>query len=266
MKHLHGFWRVLRAEVLKLKRITVIPVTFLVSACMALALAGFTWIMINPGMASNLGLIGQKAVLAFGASPPGWPAFIMVLEEMAGLGGMLLASVILAWLFSVEYLQGTAKVMLVLPVGRSSYVIAKILLALVWLYGLFTWNIILAFFLAQLAGLPPPDTVMVLGIVQKVAFILLVDFAVSLPVALIALASKGIFAPLGYAIASLLLATLFGSTGWGPYVPWAIVAIISGAGSPGLATGAISWVIIAISSSLALFATLYWYETADNQQ
>lgn len=263
---MNAFIRAFFHECTKLKRATVPKVSFLVITLIALALGGFVWIMMHPGMAASLGLLGQKAMLALGNMSPGWPAYATLLTEVAGLGGLLFASMLLSWLVAVEYQQGTAKIMLVLPMARYKFLLSKIILGAIWLYLLFAWFLGISFLLGLGAGLPAIPEGLPGALLGRFSLILLADLGVSMPVLLIALASRGIFAPLAYAVGSLLLASMFSSTGWGPYIPWAVIAIISGAGGAGLEANLVSWIIVGSWAVLFLVLAITQIEAGDNHQ
>jgi hypothetical protein len=59
-----------------------------------------------------------------------------MLTLVVGVGGMLLLSFIMAYLFGREYADGTAKNLLALPVARHYFVLAKLVVAAVWWFAL----------------------------------------------------------------------------------------------------------------------------------
>jgi len=260
------FARILIAEFLKLRRVALVYISFLVLIIMAAMLSFFMWITLNPGLAETLGVLGEKAKVAFGTVVPDWSVFVHFLKEMSGLGGMFFAAMLLAWVFGREYMQGTAKNLLVLPVPRVQVALAKILVCTVWLFALFAWFLMVAVLAGQVAGLGSPDWQVLQGFATELPLILITDLAVSLVVAFIAVASKGVFAPLGYAVGSLLLATMFAATGWGPYVPWSVVNIMSGAASAGLELVPASGIVVVVMAIIGFGLTILTLERADNAQ
>ena len=86
--------------------------------------------MREPGRAAQLGLLGTKANLS--GLTATWPAFFSMLTLIVGIGGTLLLSFIVAFVFGREYWEQTAKNMLAVPVGRPVFVLAKFVVAAVW--------------------------------------------------------------------------------------------------------------------------------------
>src|SRR5512136_2990397 len=86
-----------------------------------------TWFSL---VAISLGPLGTKADLS-GISAT-WPAYFSMLTLVVGMGGMLLLSFIVAYVFGREYAEGTAKNLLALPVGRHWFALAKFVVAAVW--------------------------------------------------------------------------------------------------------------------------------------
>ncbi len=101
----------------------------------------FMWMMMNPGMARTLGLLGQKAKFAFGGQSLDWPSFLTLIVEMGGVGGLIICSIIVAYVFGREYVEGTAKNLLALPIPRSRFVLAKIVVSAAWFAALTLWMI-----------------------------------------------------------------------------------------------------------------------------
>jgi hypothetical protein len=62
------------------------------------------------------------------------------------------------------------------------------------------------------------------------------------------------------------VASVFGRTGWGPWMPWSIVGLYSGAAGPGTNVGLGSALVI-LATFLAGFALVVGHEErADNAQ
>ena len=92
-----------------------------------LFLALFMWIMLDPQRATEFGLLGAKATLS--GIEPTWASCSTFLTLIVGLGGTLLLAFVVAYVFGREYSEGTAKIMLTLPVPRPWFVVAKLLVA-----------------------------------------------------------------------------------------------------------------------------------------
>ena len=103
--------------------------TFAAYTFMAAMAGFFMWMMKNPGVARSMGLIGQKANFAFGGGAADWPAFLSFVVVMGAVGGLIMISVIVAFVFGREYTEGMAKNMLALPIPRSWFVLGKIVVS-----------------------------------------------------------------------------------------------------------------------------------------
>jgi ABC-2 type transport system permease protein len=261
-----SFFVVLGTEVLKLRRSRI---TWISAGawCLMVAMVGFfMWIAMNPGMAGKLGLLGQKANFALGGVAVTWEAFLALLVEMGGIGGMLFCSVILVYVFGREYAEGTAKNLLALPVGRASFVLAKTCIAAAWFALLLALLLVETLALGRVLGLTGFSWPAFGAMAVKMAVLGLLSLCASLPAAYIAVATRGYFAPLGFTIATLFVASVFGHTGWGPWCPWSIIGIYSGAAGAGVELGTGSWFVMAGTFLAGLGLTLGHEVFADNGQ
>ena len=260
------FFRVLKAESLKLRRSKVTGVTFAAYAAMVAIAGSFLWMMKNPAAAASIGLLGQKAKLAFGGQPLDWAGFFVFLEEMGGLGGLIMCSIIVTYVFGREYAEGTAKNILALPTPRGLFVLSKIVVSAAWFAVLTLWLVPVALVMGALVGLPGLTAGMILAALGKLFSLAGMSLACSALVAWVAVQTRGYFAPLGFSIGTLVVSSVFGHTGWGPWVPWSIVGLCSGAAGPGTDVGPGS-VIVLIATFLAGSALIVWHEErADNVQ
>ena len=117
-------------ELTKLRR-TIAPWVTLGSLMTGpLFLALFMWIIRDPQRAAEFGLLGTKAALS--GIEPTWSSFAGFLTLIVGLGGTLLLAFVAAYVFGREYSEGTAKIMLTLPIPRPWFVVAKLAVAAVW--------------------------------------------------------------------------------------------------------------------------------------
>jgi ABC-2 type transport system permease protein len=240
--------------------------TFAAYAFMATMAGFFMWMMKNPGMARNLGLIGQKATFAFGGGGTDWPAFLPFIVEMGAIGGLIMISIIVAFVFGREYTEGMAKNMLALPIPRSWFVLGKLVVSAVWFFLLTLWLIAVTLVAGSLLGLTGLTAALFLAAAGKLTILALMSFCCAVLVAWIAVETRGYFAPLGFAIFTLVLANVFGRTGWGPYVPWTIVGLYSGAAGPEITLGWGSFAVIAMTFLIGLALTIRHEVYADNMQ
>ncbi len=259
------FGQVLAAEFLKLRRSKV---TWLSLAAFSLGPCGIAlmmWIVRDPDRAAQLGLLGTKANLS--GLTATWPAFFSMLSLVVGIGGMLLLSFIVAYVFGREYSDGTAKTFLALPVGREEFVLAKLAVAVVW------WAVLVALILTETlvlgAVLALPD--LSAAVAWQGVCNALVSAGISyllVPiVAWIATLGRGYMPPLGFTLAMLALGQVFSKTGWAVWFPWSIVPLWIGAvGQPATMLAPTSLVVVALTFVIGVAATIAQLRFADNAQ
>jgi ABC-2 type transport system permease protein len=261
-----SFSAVVATEFLKLRRSKVTWMSFLIYSVMVLMAGFFMWILKNPGMAGKLGLLGQKANFALGGQSLDWSTFLGLIFQMSSIGGMIFLSFIVVFVFGREYIEGTAKNMLTLPVPRRYFALAKFIVSAAWFALLSLWLLPLGFAVGAALGLPGFDPLFFWRMAAKILASCLMCFAVCPLVAWIAVATRGYFAPLGYAIFTLVLASVFGHTGWAPWIPWSIIGLYSGAAGSGPELGPGSYLVLAATFALGLALILRHQALADNVQ
>lgn len=173
---------------------------------------------------------------------------------------------ILTYVFGREYIEGTAKNMLTLPVPRWLFVVAKLLVSSAWFLLLALWTLPLGFAAGSLAGLPGFDPAAFWKAAAKVMATSLLALGLGPLVAWVATATRGVFAPLGYALGTLIFATFLAHTGWGPWCPWSIVGLYSAAAGSGPPLVPGSYAVLAATFVLGLALTLRQEIAADNLQ
>jgi ABC-2 type transport system permease protein len=260
------FHAVVGAEFSKLRRSKITWISFLAYAFMVGVGALFVWMMKNPDLAADLGLIGQKARLAVGAVEVGWEGYLGLVLEMSGLGGMMLSSVILTYVFGREYAEGTAKNMLALPVPRWMLVAAKLVVSAIWFALLTAWAVALTWCAGSLAGLGESAAGIFAETAGKIAVASLMGFACASAAGWIAVESRGYFAPLGYAIFSMLLSVILGATEWGRWCPWSALLWYTGASGPGKTLVPGSFAVVGVFFALSAALILRHETRADNTQ
>ncbi|MCB2205989.1 ABC transporter permease [bacterium] len=255
----------LLTELLKLRRSRITWLTWLVLSLMPLVSGLFMWIVMEPDRAMQMGLLGQKA--QFAGTTASWESYIGMLLQTIGIGGMILVGVMTAYVYGREYSEGTAKNMLILPVRRSALVGTKLLVVMIWFYVLLLSFLIEAFVIGLLLDLPGYSSTLVLDGLGDLITLSFACFFLASPVAWIAIAGKGYFAPLGFTILMLVLGMTIGATGWGKWFPWSIVPLFAGVAGPRsetLAPG--SNLILMITAWLGIAAANLQLRWTDNTQ
>jgi ABC-type transport system involved in multi-copper enzyme maturation permease subunit len=255
----------LATEFLKLRRCKVTWGTLAGLSMGPLGLALFMWILRAPDRASKLGLLGAKANLS-GLSAT-WPAFASALVLVVGLGGMLVLSFIVAYIFGREYAEETAKNLLALPVARHWIVLAKFVVAAVW------WVVLVVAVLAEglvvglAIGLPGFSAGVLASMLGNGLLAAGIAFLLVPVVGWITTLGRGYIPPLAFAFAALALGNIFGKTGWAEWFPWSIIPLLIGAvGQPASGLPAGSYVVLAATFVAGVAATIAQVRWADNAQ
>jgi ABC-type transport system involved in multi-copper enzyme maturation permease subunit len=221
------FGDVVVTELLKLRRTRVTWGTLGAFSLGPLSIGLFMWIVREPGRAAQLGLLGAKANLT--GLEATWPSCLSMLTLIVGMGGMILLAFVVAYVFGREYVDGTAKDLLVLPVGRHWIVLAKLVVAGAWWLVLVVAAVVEMFGVAFVLGLPGFTTGLAVGTIRDVALVAGAAFLLAPPVAWITVLGRGYLPPLGFAIVTLVLGDVFIHTGWAPWFPWSVVPMFVGA-------------------------------------
>jgi ABC-2 type transport system permease protein len=229
-----------------------------------LGLALFMWILREPGRAASLGLIGTKANLS-GLEATG-PAYLSTLTLVFGVGGMLLLPFIVAYIFGREYVEATAKNMLALPVARTWFVLAKLVVAAVWWFALVVVVLAESLLIGLALGLPGFSAAVVVSAAGNSLLAAGISFLLVPVVAWITVTGRGYMGPLAFAIAMMALGNVFGKTGWAAWFPWSIVPLMIGMVGTPQSLPASSYVVLAVTFVAGVVATVATLQYADNAQ
>lgn len=258
------FASVLATEFMKLRRSKVTWATFAGLSLGPLGIALFMWIVREPGRAAQLGLLGTKANLS--GLEATWPSYLAILAIIVGIGGMLLLSFIVAYVFGREYTDVTAKNMLALPVPRSLFVLAKLVVAAVWWFALAVAVLAEALVIGFALQLPGFSAGLAVSGVAHALVAAAISYLLAPIVAWITVLGRGYMPPLGFAIAMLALGNLFGKTGWAEYFPWSVVPLMIGMTGQPQTLPAGSYVVLAFVFIAGIAATIAQLRYADNVQ
>ncbi len=260
------FFTLLATELIKLRRSHVTWITFGVYAVMVFFAAFFMWMVKNPGLAQGLGLITTKAQLSLGSVSTDFPGFLSFIVQMGGMGSVIIGAVIFTFVFGREYTEGMAKYLLALPIPRSRFVLAKILVCAAWQALLTLWLLPLAWAAAALLGLPGMDAGLLLGAGAKLLALAAMSLCASALVAWVAVQTRGYFAPMGFAIGTVALGSVLGHTGWAPWAPWTIIGMYAMGTGSAANPGWGSLLVLAATFAAGLALTIRHEVSADNVQ
>lgn len=204
-------------EAIKLRRspVGVVATLALVGGTLAL-LAGIT-----AGVAAGSPEIIAKAGPAARLD---WSGLLAGAAQIVSAAGLLGCGVVLAWIFGREFADGTIVGLFGLPVTRGRIALAKIAV-----YGL--WVLVVAgalpvglLAMGLLLGYGPPAGSAWQGLV-RLSVLMLLTGAVAVPVGWVATLSRSILAPVGAAIALVVVAQVGALAGLGGWLPMAAPAL-----------------------------------------
>lgn len=245
--------RALIAELTKLKRAS-------------LPLWSVVTVFVAPAM-SNVFATAQEP----GNWEMSWPAFFKLgAMTMGTWWGILLFGLITAFLFGREFTEGVAPNMLTVPTRREYFVLAKFIVLTVWVFVLAMLSLVAQAVAATVLGLEGFAWVEVWPVVGDVLTVALLILLTQPVIALVAVASRGVFAPMLLSAAGFLVGMLGGIAGWGDWLPWAMPTAVGGT-FLGLAVSsetqltAGSWAIAWGVCAVGIAATLVWIDRADSR-
>jgi len=249
-------------ENLKIRRSKIFVITLILSVFVPLVMGFMIYIAKNPDLAYKFGLLGAKAtVLNLQAD---WSTYLGLLNmAMVGIG-IVLFGFITSWVFGREYSDHTVKDLLALPMPRSTIVLAKFLVIVIWcIFLAFIFFIcgVLAGAVVQMPGwtneLVFHGTKIFFG-ASSLAILL------STPVAFFASFGRGYLSPVGFVLLALIASQFVGALGFAQYFPWSIPMLYAGgAGAEGAHLGIISYIILLLTSGLGLIGTFAWWRNSD---
>jgi ABC-2 type transport system permease protein len=222
----------------------------------------FMKILLDPAWATRFGALTTKAQAS--AAQGDWPTYFGLLSQALAVGGSIIFSLVVIWLFGREYSDHTAKDLLALPTPRATLVTAKLLLAVVWCVVLTLWVYLLGLALGALIDLPGWSTHGWLHATAVYAATAALAIALMLPLAWAASAGRGYLPAIGVTILLFFLSQSLSVLGLGPWFPWAAPALLSGAAGPQAQDlGAGTYLLVTVTVVAGITGVIWWWRTAD---
>jgi ABC-type transport system involved in multi-copper enzyme maturation permease subunit len=252
----------LYAEYLKNRRSKILLVTIILFTFIPLMMGLMMFVARNPEIAVKLGMIGTKAKM-FGEND--WPGYFALLSQMIASVGLIGFGFVASWVFGREHIDRTMKDLLALPIPRRSIVFAKTIVV-------FTWCLLLALIMYTVAlisglimNLPGWSAQSFMHFSISYSGTALLTLLLCSPVSYLAGYSRGIIAPLGFVILTMIMAQFVGLIGLGPYFPWAVPGLFSVANdAPGMRLHSASYIILVMTFALGYWATVHWWQHGDH--
>jgi ABC-2 type transport system permease protein len=251
------------AETLKARRSRVAPMTAGAYLLFPLFDALFMWILEDPERARSMGLIGAKAEMVAGSAD--WPTFFQVLLLGIAIGGAVLGSFIIAWIFGREFSDHTSKELLALPTRRDSIITAKFALAAIWMLSLSMLAFAVGVAIGAALHLPGGSTALAATSFKAYAWIVVLTALLMPVVAVFASVGGGYLPPLAWAFLVLALAQIATVLGWADWFPWAVPGLLAGSpGSPPAPLAPHSLLVVLATSIVGAAVTYAWWRRADH--
>jgi ABC-2 type transport system permease protein len=236
--------------------------TALGSLFMPLGIAFLIFVAKNPEISQQLGLVSTKAnIMSYAATD--WPTYLGLYGEIIGIGGLILFTLIISWIFGREFTDGTLKDMLAVPVQRSSILLAKFIVMAIWSAGLTMVIFIAGFVMGAIIKLPGGSFSVILQNFTLVVITACLVIAVVLPFALFASMGRGYLLPIGVVILTMIMINLVQILGWGEYFPWAVPGLYAQGKSP---LAPVSYWIVLLTGLAGMTATYLWWKYADQNR
>ena len=255
---LAAFW----AEALKARRSSVPWLAFLGFTLAPLMDGLFMFIMKDPERAREMGLLSTKAQLAMSTAE--WTTFFSVLTQAIAVGGVMVFSIVTAWIFGREFSDHTAKELLALPVAREQIVTAKLIVISIWALITSIWVYGAGLVIGNLVDIPGWTNALASRSFSDVLLTAGMTLLLMTPVAFIASMGRGYLPPLGWAVLTIFFSQIFAATGWGDWFPWSVPALFSGVVGPRQEQlGLHSYVLVILAGATGLALTFWWWRSAD---
>ncbi len=233
--------------------------TTVVALIMPLGIAFLILIATHPDVAQGLGLVAAKAnLLAYAKT--GWPTYLGLLAQVVAAGGFFINCFVISWVFGREWVDGTLKDLLAVPVARWAILLAKFIVTAIWTAALAAEMLLVGLAAGALMALPDGSPAALLQGSALVAATAGLVIAVVMPIALLASAGRGYLLPIGVAILLLIMANLLVVLGLGPYFPWAVPGLLAQAKGNLVP---VSYPIAILTGPLGMLATYVWWQHAD---
>ena len=256
------FMASLQAEGIKIRNSKMIWITLAIFTLAPLMGGFFMFVLKDPELARNSGLLGDKAQVLGEAT---WPAYFSLLAQIIAVGGIIVFGFVTSWVFGREYADRTIKDLLALPVHRSVIVLSKFIAIFLTCLMLSLYVMVIGLLIGVIIGLPQGSSSAAIDGFYLLAVTAMLTVALSPPVAFFACLGKGFLAPLGFVIVMVVCAQVIAVIGYGEYFPWAVPALYSGMAGTSGGSEPVSFFLVGFTAIAGFGATASWWIFADQQ-
>ena len=254
-----AFW----AELLKARRSLISLLSVAGFMILPVVSGLFMVILKDPEQARAMGLISMKAQLAAGVAD--WPAHFGMLLMGTAIGGLMLFSIITAWVFGREFSDHTVKELLALPTPRRTIVTAKFILIALWALALSLLIFAVGIGVGMVVDIPGWSAALAWSSFGKLLLIVCLLYLLMPVVALFASSGRGYLPPLGWAFLSMVLAQIAGVLGWGDWFPWTVPGLLTDLSGPSTGPMPVHSYLVVLATFAAGMAAIYWWWRSADQ-
>ncbi len=253
--------RTFAVELIKLRRSNILLITVCLFIFIPVMMGLLMYLAQHPVMASKMGIVAAKASF-FRENT--WNGYFEIINQTAAAIGVIGFGFVTSWVFGREYIEHTITDLLALPVRRSSIVVAKFIVVVLWCSVLILVLFLSGVCMGLAVGVPGWTKEVFYHSMHIFLITSYLTILLSTPVAFLASVSRGIIAPIGFVILMLIIAQFTGVVGWGPYFPWAIPGVFTiSPGTEGMEIVTTSYFVLGLTSLVGFFGTIAWWCWAD---
>lgn len=249
-------------EFMKLNRSGIFWITIVLFIFIPAMFGLMMFVSQHPDIMSKMGIVGTKAKL-FGEND--WNGYFGLLNQSIATIGLIAFGFVTSWVFGSEYTNRTLKDLLALPISPTNIVLAKFAVIMAWCVLLTLIFIAVAITAGKIVGIPGWDTDKTGEFIYRFFTTAFLTMLLCPPVGFFASYGRGIIAPLGFVIVTLIFAQLMAVSGLGSYFPWAVPGVYSVSGTvTGMALNLASYLILIITFTAGIAGTNLWWKNADH--
>lgn len=181
------------------------------------------------------------------------------------LFGMIVYTLIGAYLFSREYTENTLKTILTVPVSKTAFIAAKFLTLLIWILGLTAVTWLCTLFFAVIGKVTDFSMAVIIKTIYEYFFGAILVYLVILPFIFIAIKMKSLVTPIIVVTAAAMGSAAVMNEPEAALYPWAATNLLA-AGTLVKKTGHTIWpsiIMITVLAAAGLVASLIYFNKRD---
>ncbi len=251
-------------ELLKLKHLSIVWITFVAFAMIPIMGGVIMFLIQNPELVPKSSILSIKVSML--STPVNWGSYLsLYLTQGAGVAGIIAFGFVVSYLFGREYSDHTYRDLLSLPISRTKILNAKFIIYIIWCLSLAISDLILGFIVGRILNLPGWEYNVIFEIIKIYFITILLTMVLGTWVSFFALWAKGYLAPLGFLIVILMLAQFIPYMGWGHYFPWSIPGIYCGAAGEEFKNRINEWSYFSLifTSFTGYLLSIAWWKYSD---